>query len=168
MKITSEAFEDHGSIPAEYTCDGRRVNPPLSFEDVPRDAQSLVLIMDDIDASHMPDSIWNHWLLWNIAPETKGIAAAVGTPPGVNGHSTGGELEYQGPCPPEGEHRYVFRLFALDRELHLDVEATRRPSLLKAMEGCILARAELTGRYARTLARGDAENGVPVETQELV
>ena len=76
MRIESPAFENNGSIPARYTCDASRVNPPLRFIDPPRGTRSLVLIMDDIDVprSNRPDGLWNHWLLWNIPAETRGIA----------------------------------------------------------------------------------------------
>ena len=150
MRIESPSFRNGGQIPVRYTCDGQNINPSLQFSDVPEGCRSLVLIMDDIDVprSNRPDGIWNHWLLWNIPPDTREIAEGT-IPRGVQGHTTGGELEYQGPCPPNGEHRYVFKLFALDTTLDLDLEATRRPDLLKAMEGHILASAELVGRYTR-------------------
>ena len=152
MTIFSPAFQGGGAIPQKFTCDGERINPPLRFTDVPAGAQSLVLMMDDIDAVHRPDNIWNHWLLWNIPPDTHEIPEA-SEPPGICGHTTGGETEYQPPCPPEGEHRYVFRLYALDAMLELDYERTRRPALLRAMEGHVLASAELQGRYRRGAVR---------------
>jgi Raf kinase inhibitor-like YbhB/YbcL family protein len=150
MRIESPAFEDNGNIPARYTCDANRVNPPLRFIDLPQGTRSLALIMDDIDVprSNRPDGLWNHWLLWNIPAETRGVGEGA-EPPGISGHTTGGETEYQGPCPPEGEHRYVFRLYAIDTMLNLDYESTRRDGVLRAMEGHVLAMAELTGRYRR-------------------
>ncbi len=150
MRIQSPSFEEGGLIPQKYSCDGQKVNPPLSFHDIPQNARSLVLTMDDIDVpkSNRPDGLWNHWLLWNIPANTSGIAEAA-QPPGVSGQTTGGETEYQGPCPPDREHRYVFRLYALDTMLNLDHGSTRRAELLKAMEGHVVAQAELTGRYNR-------------------
>lgn len=161
MKILSPAFDDQESIPARYTCDAGRVSPPLRFTGVPRAARSLVLIMDDIDVprSNRPDGRWNHWLVWNIPPDTDGIAEGA-TPPGISGHTTGGETEYQAPAPPQGEHRYVFRLYALDTMLNLDVEKTRREDLLRAMDEHVIAEAELTGRYRRQeVARGGMLSG---------
>lgn len=150
MRIESSAFKDGYPIPERHTCDGSRTSPPLSFMDIPESARSLVLIMDDIDVpkSSRADGLWNHWLLWNIPPHCKGLGENV-QPPGVCGRTTGGETEYQPPCPPEGAHRYVFRLYALDIMLDLKYEKTRRDSLLKAMQGHILAEANLTGRYQR-------------------
>ncbi len=152
MRIYSPAFLEGAPIPRNYTCDGQRVNPPLRFSDVPPGARSLVLIMDDIDATDQPDGIWNHWLLWNIPAGTREIAEA-STPPGISGHTTGGETEYQPPCPPQGEHRYVFRLYALETMLELDYERTRRADILRAMEGHVLDSAELQGRYSRGAVR---------------
>lgn len=148
MRIHSPAFADGADIPVDYSCDGKGINPPLVFSDVPAQAKSLALIMDDIDVppSNRPDGIWNHWLLWNIPPNCRGIFEA-SEPPGISGHTTGGETDYQPPCPPDREHRYVFRLFALDRVLDLDYESTRHDTLLSAIAGHILAEAELTGRY---------------------
>ena len=156
MKISSSAFQDGAPIPSKYSCDGQRINPPLEFSGVPENTQSLVLIMDDIDVprSNRPDGIWNHWLLCNIPPDTRLIAE--NEAPGTSLQTTGGEREYQGPCPPSGEHRYVFRLFALREPLDIDPNTARRDDVLRAMEGKIIARAELTGtfRRARTGAAG--------------
>lgn len=158
MKIDSPAFADMGAIPARYTCDAERLNPPLRFTGVPGAARSLALMMDDIDVprSHRPDGLWNHWLVWNLPPDTPGIAEGA-APPGISGHTSGGETEYQPPCPPEDEHRYVFRLYALDNMLDLDLASTRRDDLLRAMEGHTVARAKLTGRYRR---QGAARGGM--------
>lgn len=150
MKLESPTFEHEGSIPSTYTCDGENINPPLKISDVPLEAKSLVLIMDDPDVpkSLRPDGMWDHWLIWNIPPETKEIAEGE-EPSGVIGKNTGGKFGYQGPCPPDREHRYFFKLYALDAMLDLPAETTSKADLEKVMEGHILEQAELMGRYNR-------------------
>jgi Raf kinase inhibitor-like YbhB/YbcL family protein len=152
MRIESSAFKNAGTIPIKFTCDGKKINPPLMFMDVPKKAKSLALIMDDIDVpvSSRSDGLWNHWLVWNMPATTKGIGEGT-VPPGIQGHTTGGRTEYQSPCLSAAaeEHRYYFRLYALDIVLSVDTEETRRSELLKAMKGRILAQAELMGKYAR-------------------
>ncbi len=149
MKIQSSAFEHNQSIPAKYTCDGDNINPPLMFSDVPIDTKSLVLIMEDPDVPKniRADGMWNHWLVWNIPPETKEVLENA-TPLGVVGKNTGGQFSYQGPCPPDREHRYLFKLYALDTMLNLDKSVTKQ-ELEKTMEGHVKASSELIGRYNR-------------------
>jgi len=143
MKIKSPAFEEGGFIPAKYTCTSDDVNPPLLFEDVPRNAKSLALIFDDPDARG-----WVHWILWNISPDTKSIKENSVPEGAVEGRTTFGTTRYGGPCPPTGTHRYVFTLYALDTVLDLRKSATRA-ELERAMIGHIIAEAKLIGKYHR-------------------
>ena len=145
MKIESGAFKNGERIPTQYTCDGVDINPPLSISDVPTGAKSLALIMDDPDASR--GGTWDHWLIWNIPPDTREIKEGI-TPPGaITGSNSWPKTSYGGPCPP-AEHRYFFRLYALDTLLDLPA-GSAKDSLLKAVEGHILAQAELMGKYSR-------------------
>ncbi|MDO8752063.1 MAG: YbhB/YbcL family Raf kinase inhibitor-like protein, partial [Candidatus Wolfebacteria bacterium] len=111
MKLTSSAFLHNGKIPAKYTCDGEDMNPPLAISGIPEGAKSLVLIMDDPDVPKnlRADGMWVHWVVFNIPPDVKDIAEGV-EPAGVHGKGTSGDLAYQGPCPPDREHRYFFKL----------------------------------------------------------
>src|SRR3989344_5902265 len=120
MKLTSPAFENNSSIPAKYTCDGANINPPLAIADVPAAAKSLVLIMDDPDVptTIRPDGTWDLWLVWNIDPAVDVINEGR-EPNGIIGLNTGGRAGYGGPCPPDREHRYFFKLYALDVALQL-------------------------------------------------
>jgi Raf kinase inhibitor-like YbhB/YbcL family protein len=149
MKITSSAFQDHELIPPKYTCDGADVIPPLKVKEVPREAKSLALIMDDPDVppAVRPDRNWDHWIVWNVPPDVDQIEE--GKPPkGVVGRNSWGKNGYGGPAPPDREHRYFFKLYALDRTLDLPSTAGK-PELQKAMEGHVLAEAQLVGRYDR-------------------
>ena len=144
MKITSPAFENNQNIPAGYTCDGKNVNPPLQITDVPAGAKSLALIMDDPDS---PTGTWDHWIVFNIPPHVTQIPED-SEPEGVQGRTSFQELGYGGPCPGSGEHRYFFKLYALDRQLDLKEGATKA-EVERAMEGHILEQAELMGQYSR-------------------
>jgi Raf kinase inhibitor-like YbhB/YbcL family protein len=144
MDLTSPAFEPQGPIPRVYTCDGQDVSPPLEVSGVPEGTLSLALVMDDPDA---PGGTWDHWVVYDIAAGTTLIeedARDLGTP----GKNSWGHAEYGGPCPPSGTHRYIFRLYALDRRLDLEPGADKR-ELFRAMEGHVLAEAELMGTYER-------------------
>ncbi|MBU1202785.1 YbhB/YbcL family Raf kinase inhibitor-like protein [Patescibacteria group bacterium] len=147
MKIISPAFGHMTSMPAKYTCDGKNINPPLEFVDVPQEAKSLTLIMDDPDALKPAGRVWDHWLVWNMPSVTRVIAENT-QPAGVVGPNTRGNHAYRGPCPPDGEHRYIFKLYALDVELDIDGESNKH-ELESAMSGHILAQAELIGLYNR-------------------
>ena len=150
MKLTSSDFQQGGGIPSRYTCDGQNVSPPLAWEDVPAVAKSLALISDDPDA---PMGTWVHWVLWNLPPDTRqlgeGFPTGATLPDGaMQGTTDFGRTGYGGPCPPSGAHRYFFKLYALDAMLSLKPGSTKA-QLEAAMNGHILAQAELMGTYQR-------------------
>jgi len=152
MKLTSSVFAEGEKIPSKYTCDGQNINPPLLFSDLPKDAQTLVLIMDDPDIPQFVKQkfhtqVWDHWVVFNIPPDTGEIPEGK-NPPGDLGRNTGGNNSYGGPCPPDREHRYFFKLYALDTELDL-LEGATKAEVEKAMKNHILAEARLMGRYER-------------------
>ncbi|MFH1711699.1 MAG: YbhB/YbcL family Raf kinase inhibitor-like protein [Patescibacteria group bacterium] len=149
MHIASSAFEHQGSIPAKYTCDGENISPPLIFSDVPDRAVSLVLLMDDPDVPKnlRADGMWDHWVVFNIDPSTTEIPEGQ-APPGTLGANTYEKNEYGGPCPPDREHRYFFKLFALDIQLSLASGSTKI-AVEEAMKEHIIDKAELIGLYNR-------------------
>ena len=145
MTITSPAFENGEPIPTKFTCDGEDINPPLVFANVPQEAKSLALIVDDPDA---PNGMWVHWVVWNIDPATTEVGVnkvPAGAQLGVNDFR---QTPYGGPCPPSGTHRYYFKLYALDLKMTLGA-GTTKAVLEKAMKGRIIAQAELMGKYKR-------------------
>lgn len=145
MRLFTPAWEEGGTIQAKYTCDGENVSPPLEWSDVPAGARTLALIVDDPDA---PRGLFLHWLLWNIPASENGLTeGAHGS--ALEGRNGFGQVGYGGPCPPGGTHRYYFRLFALDTELDAPAGATRE-RVERAMQGHILDKAELMGRYQRS------------------
>ena len=149
MKFTSPTFEDRGTIPQKYGRDFENINPPLCFEDIPDNTASLVLIMEDPDvpeAAGVP--VWDHWVVFNIPPHTKEICEAW-SPTGVCGVGTRGELQYAGPRPPDREHRYFFKLYALSAPMALQ-EGVSKQQVLEALGDHVVATAELMGRFAPT------------------
>ena len=143
MRISSPAFEDEGDIPSQFTCDGEDISPALLIEELPFEAVSLVLVMDDPDA---PVGTWDHWIAYDIEPLTE-IPQAVETL-GTAGTNSWGNTGYGGPCPPSGTHRYFFQLFAVDAVLGWE-EGADKTTVLEAIHDHILAEASLLGFYTR-------------------
>jgi len=129
-------------IPSLYTCEGDDINVPLKIEGVPKQAESLVLIVDDPDA---PKGTWVHWVVFNI-PVTNYIEED--SVPGEQGLNDFGKHDYGGPCPPSGTHRYFFKIYALDTILDLGSDAIKE-DVDMAMEGHVIASGELIGLYGK-------------------
>lgn len=144
MKLTS-VFEHNGKIPSDYTCDGYDLAPVLTISGVPRDAQELVLIVDDPDATI---GTFVHWLVYNISPTTTIIDNKNLPADAKQGMTDFGRAGWGGPCPPSGTHRYFFKLYALDKKLELPV-GIKKSELEKAINGHIIEQAELIGLYKR-------------------
>lgn len=152
MTLESPAFSDGGTIPSTYTCDGANISPPLQVAGVPDGAISLVLIMDDPDVPKAlrPDGVFDHLVAYNIPPSTSAIGE--GEVVGSGGLNGRGDTGYTGPCPPPqyepAEHRYFFRLYALDTALAFK-KAPSKEEVLEALSGRVIAEAALMGRYSR-------------------
>ena len=149
MNIISPAFEHTHPIPTQYTCDGVNHQPPLTISDVPKEAQSLALVVEDPDA---PMKVFTHWLIYDLPPSTQHISEQEVPPGATEGTNDFGTRGYKGPCPPSGTHHYVFRLFALDTRLVLP-EGARKEDVLAKLKGHVLATAELVGTYSRSKKR---------------
>ncbi|OGH19493.1 MAG: phosphatidylethanolamine-binding protein [Candidatus Levybacteria bacterium RIFCSPHIGHO2_12_FULL_38_12] len=145
MKITSSAFLHNQEIPSKYTCDGKNINPPLEFWDIPKNTKTLALIVDDPDA---PSKTWVHWVVYNIDPSEKNIPENTIPKGAVLGMTDFGKAGYGGPCPPNGVHRYFFKLYALDKELD-SLENATKEGLEEITKKHILGQAELIGIYKR-------------------
>ncbi|MDE1765336.1 MAG: YbhB/YbcL family Raf kinase inhibitor-like protein [Thaumarchaeota archaeon] len=142
--ISSTAFENNGTIPLQYTCDGDGISPPLVMSGVPKTAKSLALTVVDVDA---PSGPFTHWTVWNIPTNVTAFSAGQGIPfpQGITSAKTHG---YKGPCPPSGIHRYFFTAYALDSVLDLNENATRS-DLEQAMSGHVVGTTELMGKYSK-------------------
>jgi len=145
MQVES-VFKNGEVIPAKFTCDGENVNPPLKFFDVPKNAKSLALIFDDPDS---PSGTWTHWTVWNINPKLLEIKENSIPENAVLGKTTFGEVGYGGPCPGSGEHRYVFKLYALDIMFDLK-EGAEINQLEQLINGHVIEKCELIGKYQRS------------------
>ena len=154
LSLTSSAFGNGASMPSHFTCDGANSSPGLSISGVPEGAKSLALTMEDPDVPKVlrPDGVFDHWVLFNISPTTTEIPE--GGTVGTEGRNGVGNNRYTGPCPPSqyepSEHRYIFKLYALDTELPLTEKASKA-DVLKAMEGHIIGKTELMGKYKRVV-----------------
>jgi len=152
MKLTSPVFNSGEIIPSKYTCEGENISPPLNVVGVPENAESLVLIMwdPDVPLEIRKDGNWDHWVVFNMPADTKEILEGVGI--GVSGVNTGGTNSYIGPCPPKEyepkQHRYFFKLYALDINLTLGIGATKE-EIEKASLGHVLEQSELLGVYEK-------------------
>lgn len=147
LQVRSPAFEDGESIPGEYGREEADVNPPLEISGVPDGAGTLALVVDDPDAVEVAGEIFVHWLVWNIPPETTSIPEDWSPETAVEGENDFGEVGYGGPAPPDEEHTYRFKCFVLDGSLSVEAGSTVS-DLGEAMQGRILARAQLDGSYA--------------------
>ncbi|ELZ94852.1 hypothetical protein C440_07247 [Haloferax mucosum ATCC BAA-1512] len=147
LTLRSPAFDKGRPIPRKHGYTTDNVSPPLEISGVPADAASVALVMDDPDAMKPAGKIWDHWVVWNIDPETTDIAAGEVPAGATEGANDYGERGYGGPNPPDGEHTYRFVLYALDTTLDLGVGATKA-DLKKAISGHVLAETQLTGTYA--------------------
>jgi Raf kinase inhibitor-like YbhB/YbcL family protein len=145
LQVTSRAFGANQEIPPKYTCEGTQTTPPLAWSRVPAGTQSVAILVEDPDAS---SGMFTHWLVTGIAPTTTSLAAGAALPSGAAAARNGrGRLGYDGPCPPHGRHRYVFRVFALDTAIPPPKD---REAFLSAIRGHVLAEGRLVGTYQKT------------------
>jgi Raf kinase inhibitor-like YbhB/YbcL family protein len=152
MRLLSPAFHHQGDIPERYTCSGLNVNPELYVEDIPAGTRDMALLVYDPDAV---GGEWVHWIVYGMGVVSEIPEDSI---PGTQGTNSFGRLDYGGPCPPEGRHRFVFSAYALDTGLRLG-EGKSREELTAAMEGHVLARADLVGLYRKP--------PVPVKQEEI-
>ncbi|MDB9374962.1 YbhB/YbcL family Raf kinase inhibitor-like protein [Nodularia sphaerocarpa] len=150
MELQSLAFFIGSTIPFKYTCDGENIAPPLAWDSPPGGTVSFALVMADPDA---PKETFTHWVVYDLPANLRHLPEGITKEPhlahgGVQGINDFGELGYGGPCPPDGTHRYFFKLYALDQLLGLPPRASKT-ELLAAMKGHILEAVELMGRYSR-------------------
>jgi len=155
LTVCSSAFAEGKTIPRRHTGDGEDLSPPLSWSGVPAAAQELALIVDDPDAP--TSEPWVHWVIYKVPVATYVLAEGVPPvfrpdvlPTALQGRNSWNSVGYRGPAPPKGHgvHRYFFKLYALDKALHL-VEGLDKARLLRAIKGHVLAEGELMGTYQR-------------------
>jgi len=143
MRLTSPAFDDGASIPPRHTCDGEDISPPLAWDDVPDGSAAFVLVVDDPDAGG-----FIHWQLTDIPGDARELPEGGGDAVGMPGRNDFGRTGWGGPCPPSGEHHYVFRLYALSEPVQVDADADAK-AVREAIAHRLLGEGRLTGVYAR-------------------
>lgn len=146
MILTSSAFEPDGPIPEAFSCNGLNISPPLTITDTPPGTKALALTLVDPDA---PSGNFVHWLWWNLPPNTVEIKPGELPASAIVGTNSSGKAAYSGPCPPEGTHHYVFKLFALDSELPLNSDA-KFDQLNQSIANHVLDEAQLTGTFTHS------------------
>ena len=150
LQVHSTAFQEVEIIPAKYTCDGDDISPQIGWQEPPAGTQSLVLIVDDLNA---PGGVFTHWVVYNMPPTRLELPEAVPTDSRLEdgtlqGRNDFNKIGYRGPCPPSGTHRYRFMVLALDTMLSLEAEASKK-QVMEAMEGHILGRGIITAIYEK-------------------
>ena len=147
LSFKSEAFENDGVIPKKYGYKHGNISPPLIINGIPENTQSLVLIMDDPDAMDVVGKVWVHWVVWNIEPKTTEFKENFIPPNCLEGETDFGEIGYGGPAPPDKEHTYIFKLYALDQKLDAVKDSTKKEIEL-LMNDHIIEEAILQGTFA--------------------
>lgn len=151
ISLNSTAFKEGERIPVKYTCDGQNISPPLAWDDLPQNAQTCSLIVDDPDA---PGGVFTHWILFNIPRNVRELTEGVPVHErlqngALQGKNDFGKIGYGGPCPPRGTaHRYRFIIYALDKSLDIKPGASKK-QLIEAMQGHTIAQGQLIGIYQR-------------------
>lgn len=150
MHLYSPEFLTGTFIPFKYTCDSKNISPPLTWEDPPDETQSFTLIVSDPDA---PNGTFIHWVFYNLPANLRQLPEDI--PPqdtladgSFQGKNDFNQVGYGGPCPPDGTHRYFFKLYALAQPLNVAPGANKE-EVLQAIEGHVLDAAELMGLYGR-------------------
>lgn len=147
MRLSSPAFENSGRMADRFGGSNQNFNPPLKFEEVPEKVETFALIVDDPDAEAVVGHPFDHWIVFNI-PSTVSMIGEDSVPPEAKqGENDAGENRYYGPKPPDQEHTYVFRLYALDKELELE-EGASKEEVEEAMRGHVIEKAVLKGRFS--------------------
>jgi Raf kinase inhibitor-like YbhB/YbcL family protein len=147
LSLESTAFEDGEVIPKKYGYKNGNISPPLTITGIPENTISLALIMDDPDAMGAVGKVWVHWVVCNIEP--KNIEFNENSIPSscIEGETDFGEIGYGGPAPPDKEHTYIFKLYALDQKLNPGKSPTKK-DIESAMKNHIIEETVLRGRYS--------------------
>jgi len=147
MILTSSVFENGGTIPQKYGYKNKNLSIPLKISEIPEGTKSLALIMDDPDAMGAVGKVWVHWILWNISSNTKEIPENSIPENSIEGKTDFDEIGYGGPAPPDKEHTYIFKLYALDIFLDLKQGSTK-VEVEESMKKHIINETRLEGKFA--------------------
>ena len=151
LQVSSRDFEPEREMPVQFSCSGEGISPHIQWTGAPDGTKSFALIATDWDAPSPGFRLLQivHWVLYNIPGDVAEIpqnttAAALGQLKITPGLNIAGAPEYAPPCPPLGQHQYIFRVYALDVE-QLQPDSNTKGGLLRAMQGHILGYGQLIG-----------------------
>ncbi|MCY4491577.1 MAG: YbhB/YbcL family Raf kinase inhibitor-like protein [Thaumarchaeota archaeon] len=147
LVLQSDSFEDGQEIPRKYGYKNGNSSPSLKISGIPPETKSLALIMDDPDAMGAVGKIWVHWLVWNISPSSANFEEDSIPKGAVEGKTDFGDVGYGGPAPPDKEHTYIFKLYALDMVLDLPADS-EKSQVEDSIKNHIIEETKLEGRYA--------------------
>ena len=145
--LESKAFVNGGTIPKKYGYKHGNISPPLTINGIPENTSSLAIIMDDPDAASAVGKVWVHWVVWNIDPKNTEFNENSIPTNCIEGKTDFGEIGYGGPAPPDKEHTYIFKLYALDQKLDIHKGATKK-EIESLMKNHIITETMLQGTYA--------------------
>jgi Raf kinase inhibitor-like YbhB/YbcL family protein len=143
LTVFSEAFAEGDEIPKRFTCDGEELSPPLKWSGGQGEAWALVV--DDPDA---PGGTYVHWVVVDIPMRTTSVRTGEVPAGGVQMVNSSDEPSYAGPCPPSGEHRYRFTVYALDAPTGL-TESASLDDALHAIGEHAASSGTMTAFYSR-------------------
>lgn len=144
--LKSSSFENNGVIPRKFGYNEGNCSPALEFLDVPSNTKSLVLIMDDPDAMSAVGKVWVHWVVWNIDPNSKFLENSIPSEC-LEGKTDFDQIGYGGPAPPDKEHTYIFKLYALSEPITAK-EGSTKPEIEELMKNLIIQETVLKGRFS--------------------
>ena len=156
LEVTCPAFQDGGLIPIRYTAEAENVSPCIEWEGIPKGTESILIIAEDRDIPmpQIPLFTWVHWIVYNVPSDTSSIPEAVPVSETLEGGGQQGFTSYRkhgysGPLPVSGTHKYYFTLYAVDIKVNLEPRKATKKRILKAIDGHILSKGVLMGRYRR-------------------
>ena len=152
FEISTPAFDDGDNIPKKYGCSyngGKNISIPINFSDVPNNAKSLALIIDDPDAISVAGKVWVHWILTDIPPGTNELKEVKNGKVGIGktGRNSNGKKNYGGMCPPNGFHTYNIKAYALDSEIKKTLGAMTQKKFEKKYKGNIINSSMFSGKF---------------------
>lgn len=156
--VNGEISDRFGSKGSRFTENGMPNNSiPLEIHDAPEGTRSFAVVMEDRDAIPVCGFSWIHWTVANLTGtvlEEGDSNLRKDIVQGVNSyHSCASDLSaeeatgYGGPAPPDKEHLYEIRVYALDSLLEVE-DGFFMNDLFKRMEGHVLGRACIRGTYS--------------------
>ena len=143
LTVTSPAFQEGGQIPEQYTCKGAGDRPVIEWSGEAADAVSYAVFVDDPDAGGFT---YLHWVVFDIPADTRALPAGELPSGTLEGQNSAGLSTWAPPCPPSGQHRYRFTVYALKADPGLTADAEGNEAR-KVIESLAVGTGTLTGLF---------------------